>query len=158
MVELEYLLHQIDNGNDFDQIDGFEIIFKIIENSITQNHVIGAARVITAAVQANPKGNRKVHMWAYPKTTIIPARKAVHKIGGVSRLVSQISKFSNFSDENSEIELKSLIGSLSALIRDFPAAQTDFINLNGEQILLQQVGHVSSINTKITTLFADLCK
>ena len=62
MIELEYLLHQIDNGHDFDQLDGFEIIFKIIENSKTTNHVIGAARVITAAVQANPKGNTMVYM------------------------------------------------------------------------------------------------
>ena len=78
----------------------------------------------------------------------------MHKIGGVSRLLSRISKL----EHADELELKSIIGALSALIRHFPAAQTDFINLKGQEILLDLLGKVSSVNMKIATFLADLCE
>ena len=55
-MSLEYILHQIDNGQDFDQLDGFELILKLIDNFQNYNLAAGAARVISAAVQGNSKG------------------------------------------------------------------------------------------------------
>ena len=74
----------------------------------------------------------------------------MHKIHGVKRLLQAIVS-STDSDAT-----KSLIGSLSALIRDFPAAQTDFINLDGPKILTGL--SEPSLNVKILSLFSDLCK
>jgi len=131
LIELEYLVHQIDNGYDFEQLNGFEIILGIIDGGLDNNLVKKSARVISAATQANAK-----------------ARIAVHKIHGVKRLLQAIVS-STDSDAT-----KSLIGSLSALIRDFPAAQTDFINLDGPKILTGL--SEPSLNVKILSLFSDL--
>ena len=82
--------------------------------------------------------------------SIFLARIAVHKIHGVKRLLQAIVSRTD-SDAT-----KSLIGSLSALIRDFPAAQTDFINLNGPKMLTGL--SEPSLNVKILSLFSDLRK
>ena len=78
------------------------------------------------------------------------ARISVHKINGVARLIQGIGVFSETDTQ------KSLLVSLSALIRDFPAAQTDFINLKGPEKLLRLTDHI--LDVKILTLFSDLCK
>ena len=93
---------------------------------------------------------QKVRISSNSSFKIRLARVAVHKIHGVKRLLQAIVS-STDSDAT-----KSLIGSLSALIRDFPAAQTDFINLNGPKILTGL--SEPSLNVKILSLFSDLRK
>ena len=56
LIELEYLVHQIDNGYDFEQFNGFEIVLGIIDSGLDNNLVKKSARVISAATQANSKG------------------------------------------------------------------------------------------------------
>ena len=56
LIELEYLVHQIDNGYDFEQLNGFEIVLGIIDSGLDNNLVKKSARVISAATQANSKG------------------------------------------------------------------------------------------------------
>ena len=56
LIELEYLVHQIDNGYDFEQLNGFEIILGIIDGGLDNNLVKKSERVISAATQANAKG------------------------------------------------------------------------------------------------------
>ena len=56
LIELEYLVHQIDNGYDFEQLNGFEIVLGIIDGGLDNNLVKKSARVISAATQANAKG------------------------------------------------------------------------------------------------------
>ena len=53
---MEYLVHQIDNGYDFEQLNGFEIVLGIIDGGLDNNLVKKSARVISAATQANAKG------------------------------------------------------------------------------------------------------
>lgn len=131
LIELEYLVHQIDNGFDFEQLNGFEIVLGLIDSGLDNKIVQKSARVISAATQANSR-----------------ARIAVHKIHGVRRLLQAIVSSADSG------ATKSLIGSLSALIRDFPAAQTDFINLNGPKLLTGL--SEPSLNVKILSLFSDL--
>ena len=63
LIELEYLVHQIDNGYDFEQLNGFEIVLGIIDGGLDNNLVKKSARVISAATQANAKGKIYFKFW-----------------------------------------------------------------------------------------------
>ncbi|KAL0109721.1 hypothetical protein PUN28_014626 [Cardiocondyla obscurior] len=109
---LEYLLHQIDNAKIFSDMDGLTKIVSPCLNGTNNEIKSEALRLLGAAAQSNPKVQAK----ALENDFI---QKVLHVLS-----------------TNSKIEVKSrCLFALSALIRQFPAAQKAWIDHGGLQLL-----------------------
>ncbi|XP_024867271.1 nucleotide exchange factor SIL1 [Temnothorax curvispinosus] len=109
---LEYLLHQIDNAKMFSDMDGLTKIISPCLNGTNNEIKSEALRLLGAAAQSNPKVQAK----ALENDFI---QKVLHVLS-----------------TNSKIEVKSrCMFALSALIRQFPAAQKAWIDHGGLQLL-----------------------
>ncbi|XP_071554155.1 nucleotide exchange factor SIL1-like isoform X2 [Temnothorax nylanderi] len=109
---LEYLLHQIDNAKMFSDMDGLTKIISPCLNGTNNEIKSEALRLLGAAAQSNPKVQAK----ALENDFI---QKVLHVLS-----------------TNSKIEVKSrCLFALSALIRQFPAAQKAWIDHGGLQLL-----------------------
>ncbi|XP_011632142.1 nucleotide exchange factor SIL1 isoform X1 [Pogonomyrmex barbatus] len=109
---LEYLLHQIDNAKIFSDMDGLTKIISPCLNGTNNEIKSEALRLLGAAAQSNPKVQAK----ALENDFI---QKVLHVLS-----------------TNNKIEVKSrCLFALSALIRQFPAAQKAWIDHGGLQLL-----------------------
>ncbi|XP_050463604.1 nucleotide exchange factor Sil1 isoform X2 [Cataglyphis hispanica] len=108
---LEYLLHQIDNAKIFSDMDGLTKIISPCLNGTNNEIKLEALRLLGAAAQSNPKVQAK----ALENDFI---QKVLHVLS-----------------TNNKIEVKSrCLYALSALIRQFPAAQKAWIDHGGLQL------------------------
>ncbi|XP_032682543.1 nucleotide exchange factor SIL1 isoform X2 [Odontomachus brunneus] len=109
---LEYLLHQIDNAKAFSDMDGLTKIISPCLNGSNNEIKAEALRLLGAAVQSNPKVQAK----ALENDFI---QKVLHVLS-----------------TSGKVEVKSrCLFALSALIRQFPAAQKAWIDHGGLQLL-----------------------
>ncbi|KAH0955659.1 hypothetical protein HN011_001345 [Eciton burchellii] len=109
---LEYLLHQIDNAKIFSDMDGLTKIISPCLNGSNNEIKSEALRLLGAAAQSNPK---------------VQAKALENDF---------IQKLLHVLSTNSKPEVKSrCLFALSALIRQFPAAQKAWIDHGGLQLL-----------------------
>ncbi|KMQ92839.1 nucleotide exchange factor sil1 [Lasius niger] len=108
---LEYLLHQIDNAKIFADMDGLTKIISPCLNGTNNEIKLEALRLLGAAAQSNPK---------------VQAKALENDF---------IQKLLHVLSTNNKIEVKSrCLYALSALIRQFPAAQKAWIDHGGLQL------------------------
>lgn len=133
--DLEYLLHQIDNANDFVTLNGFVDIIYPNLNSTGVDIKSGTLKLFGSSVQ----NNAKVQIHAL-------------ETGAIGILLKVLVL-------NSDHEIKNrAIYALSSLMRRFPLAQTQFLDsagLNVFEELLQKSNNIKLL-LKIVTLIHDL--
>lgn len=130
--DLEYLLHQIDNANDFVTFGGLEKI--ILPNLGNQTHPelkLHSIKLLGTLMQNNPKGQ----IAAFEKN--------------VGSLLLQMLSQSNSSSTN---ELSSIIFALGGLLRKFPLSQDELLNKPNFKILVDLVGKDVEYKIKIKCL------
>ncbi|CAG9760919.1 unnamed protein product [Ceutorhynchus assimilis] len=134
LKDLTYLGHQIDNANEFYNLDGFrKIIYKQLNSTnIAIKHE--TLKLFSVLAQNNPKV--KVH---------------ILETGGIailSRIINQ---------EDNDLIKNSALTALSCTLRTFPHAQNKFIEIGGLSILTEsfKTGTIK-LKLKIVTLLNDL--
>ncbi|XP_017881026.1 nucleotide exchange factor SIL1 isoform X1 [Ceratina calcarata] len=134
LYNLEYLLHHIDNAIVFTDMQGMTKIISPCLNGTNNEIKAEALRLLGAAVQSNPK----VQLKALENDFV---QKLLHILS-----------------TNSKIEVKSrCLFALSALIRQFPAAQKAWIDHGGVEIFGKiLVDDQMQIQIKIMKLINDL--
>lgn len=138
--DLKYLMHQIDNANDFLTAGGLDKV--ILPNLNNQSKVelrIHSVKLLGVVVQNNPKGQ----IAAFEKN--------------VGSILLQLLAQSSSSSTN---ELSSLIFAFGGLLRKFPLAQEELLNNPGLNVLIdlldKQVEY--KIKMKCLLLIADLIR
>lgn len=138
--DLEYLLHQIDNANDFVTAGGLEkIILPNLGNQTVRELRIHSVKLLGILVQNNPKGQ----IAAFERN-----------VGSI--LLQMVAQSGNISTN----ELSSLLFAIGGLLRKFPLAQTELLNNPGLNILVDLLGkHVDfKIKMKCLLLLTDLIR
>lgn len=138
--DLEYLLHQIDNANDFVTAGGLEkIILPNLGNQTVRELRIHSVKLLGILLQNNPKGQ----IAAFEKN-----------VGSI--LLQMVAQSGNISTN----ELSSLLFAIGGLLRKFPLAQTELLNNPGLNILVDLLGkHVDfKIKMKCLLLLTDLIR
>ncbi|XP_050310533.1 nucleotide exchange factor SIL1 [Anthonomus grandis grandis] len=131
LKDLQYLGHQIDNAQEFCNLNGFKkIIYKELNSSIKGE----ALKLFSVLAQNNPKV--KVH---------------ILETGGVAVLLKLLSLDPN------EVVKNSALTALSCTLRTFPYAQNKFIEGGGLTVLTNLFGTASlKLQVKIVTFLTDL--
>ncbi|XP_024219128.1 nucleotide exchange factor SIL1 isoform X2 [Halyomorpha halys] len=135
---LEYLVHQIDNAQDFIiKMNGYKTVILPSLNSTHSTVRNEALRLLASAAQNNPV-----------------VQKALVQDGAVSILLRSLS-----ADSSSSVKTSALYA-LSCLIRGFPAGQRVFLDKGGLSILIKQFQSDASEHLKrqlkAVTLIRDL--
>lgn len=138
--DMEYLLHQIDNANDFVTAGGLEkLIIPNLGNQSIPELRIHSIKLLGVLVQNNPKGQ----IDAFEKN--------------VGSVLLQLLAQSKSNDTN---ELSSIIFAFGGLLRKFPLAQEELLNNPGLNILVdllrKQVDY--KIKIKSMSLITDLIR
>ncbi|KZC10977.1 Nucleotide exchange factor SIL1 [Dufourea novaeangliae] len=134
LYNLEYLLHHIDNAKVFTDMQGMVKIISPCLNGTNNEIKAEALRLLGTAVQSNPK----VQLKALENDFV---QKLLHILS-----------------TNTQIEVRSrCLFALSALIRQFPAAQKVWINHGGLEIFGKILVHDQlQIQMKVMKLISDL--
>lgn len=138
--DLEYLLHQIDNANDFVTSGGLEkIILPNLGNQSIPELRIHSVKLLGVLMQNNPK-----------------AQIAVFEKNVGSFLLQLLSQ----SNNNSTSELSSILFAFGGLLRKFPLAQEELLNNPGLKILVDLIGKQVDfkIKMKCLLLITDLIR
>ncbi|KAG4069773.1 hypothetical protein HA402_003214 [Bradysia odoriphaga] len=138
--DLEYLLHQIDNANDFVTAGGLEsVILPNLGNQTIPELRIHSVKLLGILVQNNPKGQ----IAAFEKN-----------VGSI--LLQILAQPANISTS----ELSSLMFAIGGLLRKFPLAQAELLNSPGLKILVDLLGKPIDykIKMKCLLLLADLIR
>lgn len=139
--DLEYYVHQFDNGLLLCDLGGFELILSELNSTLLQEDTDYAQNliiVIGSAIQSNPK----VKVYAI-KTQLLQIL--------LNRMSTRV-----LADDL----LSKFIFTLSGLLRNFPYAQHEFLKFGGVEILSNLIRRINSIKlkTKILTLTNDLIR
>lgn len=135
LQDIEYLVHQIDNANDFITSNSFnELIYSNLNNSDLRIKS-ESLKILGTCVQNNPK----VQIHALES-------------GAVGRLTRLFAL-----EKNEDVKMRAIF-SLSSLLRRFPLAQQHFINNGGLHALEGVFEKPDSlkIQLKVVTLMYDL--
>ncbi|KAF2884434.1 hypothetical protein ILUMI_21732 [Ignelater luminosus] len=135
LTDLEFLVHQYDNANEFVNLNGFkEIIFKNL-NSSNVNIKRESLKLLGSAVQ----NNAKVQIHAL-------------EMGSIGVLIKQLALDTDYSIKNRAIF------ALSGILRHFPIAQLKFIENAGLSVFADELAKQKNmkIQLKIVTLINDL--
>lgn len=134
LYNLEYLLHQIDNAKVFADMQGMSKIISPCLNGTNNEIKAEALRLLGAAVQSNPK----VQLKALENDFV---QKLLHILS-----------------TNNKMEIKSrCLFALSALIRQFPAAQKVWIDHGGVEIFGKiLIDDQLQVQIKVMRLINDL--
>uniref|UniRef100_A0A1B6E0B4 Nucleotide exchange factor SIL1 n=1 Tax=Clastoptera arizonana TaxID=38151 RepID=A0A1B6E0B4_9HEMI len=112
LVDMEYLVHQVDNARMFTQANGIEnIVFPSLNSSSAEVRA-QACRLLGAASQNN-----------------VPSKIAALESGAIRVLLHTF-----LSDQSPTVQSSALYG-LSSIIRNFPLAQKLLINNGGIEVL-----------------------
>lgn len=138
--DLEYLLHQIDNANDFVTAGGLEkIVLPNLGNQTIPELRVHSVKLLGILIQNNPKGQ----ISAFEKN-----------VG--SMLLQMLAQSNNISTS----ELSSLLFAIGGLLRKFPLAQEELLNRPGLNILIALLGKQIDykIKMKCLLLLTDLIR
>ncbi|XP_037038908.1 nucleotide exchange factor Sil1 [Bradysia coprophila] len=138
--DLDYLLHQIDNANDFVTAGGLDtIILPNLSNQTVPELRIHSVKLLGILVQNNPKGQ----IAAFEKN-----------VGSI--LFQMLAQSANISTS----ELSSLMFAIGGLLRKFPLAQAELLSSPGLKILVDLLGKPIDykIKMKCLLLLADLIR
>merc|ERR1719228_2462214 len=137
LEDLEYYVHKIDNALDFLHLSGMDQILLPSINSSTSSLRRMSCHLLGAAAQSNPKFQR-----------------AAHEAGLVGPLLRLVSL-----DPVIEVSSKALYA-LSAILRNFPEAQSTFLRQGGLGVftnLFDREGReYNKLQVKMVTLLHDL--
>lgn len=137
LVDLEYLVHQFDNAQEFAKLNGFSDVIHKSLNSSNGEIRSEALRLHGSATQSNPK----VQIAALDSGSIL--------------ILLKILTF----DDDINVKSRSLFA-LSCLLRRFPAAQHKLLNDGGltvfAKIFDEEKQDVLKLQIKIITLIHDL--
>ncbi|KAK1127571.1 hypothetical protein K0M31_004103 [Melipona bicolor] len=134
LYNLEYLLHHIDNAKVFADMQGMSKIISPCFNGTNNEIKAEALRLLGAAVQSNPKVQLKALESDF------------------------VQKLLHILSTNNKVKVKSrCLFALSALIRQFPAAQKVWIDHGGVEIFGKiLIDDPLPIQMKVMTLIDDL--
>lgn len=134
LSQLEYLVHDIDNGLEFTRSGGLVKVIYPCLNGTIEEIKYEALRVLGAAVQSNPK-----------------VKEAALELEFVPSILRTLTKY-----ENSKL-MDRCIYALGSLVRHYPAAQKVFLSHGGLEIFSQVLteGPVST-QKRIMNLINDL--
>lgn len=131
--DLEYLLHQIDNANDFVIAGGLEkIILPNLGNQTVPELRIHSVKLLGILVQNNPKG-----------------QIAVFEKNVGSILLQSLSQTSGPISTN---ELSSILFAIGGLLRKFPLAQLELLSNPGLKTLVDLLGKPVDYKIKMKCL------
>ncbi|XP_055618737.1 nucleotide exchange factor Sil1 [Toxorhynchites rutilus septentrionalis] len=133
--DLKYLVHQIDNANEFIDRQGIEkIIWPSLNGTDSPVRVL-AFELLGIVVQNNPK-----------------AKVALFERSGGTILLGKISQLSRSE------EISAALFAFGALIRKFPYAQTKLLNAHGYSMLFDVLNKQVELRVKVKViiLIADL--
>ena len=133
LEELEYLVHQVDNAADFIKLGGIDLMLDTIIRGEETDLQIFASNVMAAAAQSNSAV--QIH---------------VVKRNGPKILIEKLA------DENNDLVIKKVMYVLSTVIRNFPAAQSQFLQFNGIEILKKTVTKSTNVVRSVLTLISDI--
>ncbi|KAJ6634019.1 Nucleotide exchange factor Sil1 [Pseudolycoriella hygida] len=130
--DLEYLLHQIDNANDFVTAGGLDkVILPNLRNQSIPELRIHSVKLLGILVQNNPKGQIA----------------AFERNAG-----SHLLQLLNLAKTSSTAELSSIIYALGGLLREFPLAQEELLKNPGLNVLVDLLGKQVDYKIKIKCL------
>ncbi|XP_071946700.1 nucleotide exchange factor SIL1-like isoform X2 [Antedon mediterranea] len=134
--DLEYYVHQIDNAQNLESINGFKMLVKGL-NDTEPEMKEACAFVLGSAFQSNPK----VQIQGIEE--------------GAMTLLLRMMHF----DQSFNVQKKALYA-LSSLIRHFPYAQRKFVSLGGvtslSQVLQRESSAMLPLQIRAVSLFNDL--
>ncbi|KAM9471217.1 nucleotide exchange factor SIL1 [Clarias gariepinus] len=134
LLDLEYLVHQVDNANNLVVMGGIELINDALNNTdfrLQEN----AAFVLGSAVSSNPS-----------------VQVVALKYGILQKLLTMLAT------PRPMLVKKKVLFALACLLRHFPPAQSQFVKLGGFQVLLElfQAQETKSLRVRIITLLYDM--
>lgn len=135
LEDIEYLVHQIDNANEFIKLDGFnKILYKNFNSSSTKIKC-QVLNILGSATQNNPK----VQIYAL-------------ETGSIDKILRILAL-----ETNNQVLSKAMYA-ISSLLRRFPLAQQQFIKNGGLSVLskLFEKPDKVKIQLKIVTIIYDL--
>uniref|UniRef100_A0A8C4SBQ7 Nucleotide exchange factor SIL1 n=1 Tax=Erpetoichthys calabaricus TaxID=27687 RepID=A0A8C4SBQ7_ERPCA len=134
LLDLEYLVHQVDNAQDLISLGGLQLIINTLNSSepILQEH---AAFVLGSAVSSNPR-----------------VQVEAMEGGALQKLLLLLG-----TDQPLPVKKKALFA-LASLLRHFPFAQQHFLKLGGLQVLtaLFRSRGSESLRVRVVTLLYDM--
>ncbi|GLV32293.1 Sil1 nucleotide exchange factor [Carabus blaptoides fortunei] len=135
LEDFEYLVHQIDNANEFVSLDGFNVVIYHNLNSTNVRVKCESLSVLAACVQNN--GKAQIHAL---------------ESGAVDKVIKILAL-----DANIDVKLRAVYA-LSSLLRRFPLAQKYFIKNGGLNVFTSVFSKSENIKlqVKIVTLIYDL--
>lgn len=128
--DLDYLVHQIDNANEFIRAGGMEkIILPNIQNQTNAIMKVQSIKLLGTLVQNNPKAQ----IIAFEKNT--------------GFLLMQI-----LAQSSNSKEISAALFALGGLVRRFPIAQNELLNKPGLKVLVSLLGRNVDYKNKIKLL------
>lgn len=137
LVDMEYLVHQYDNAQDFVKLGGFsDIVFPAMNNSIADIRSV-AVHLLGSAVQSNPR-----------------VQIAALEGGAIQQLLRVLALDSDMS-----VRSRALYA-LSCLVRNFPSGQRKLIDEGGlsvfSELFDKEQQQFQKLQIKVITLLNDL--
>ncbi|KAF5907690.1 nucleotide exchange factor SIL1-like, partial [Clarias magur] len=134
LLDLEYLVHQVDNANNLVVMGGIQLINDALNNTdfrLQEN----AAFVLGSAVSSNPS-----------------VQVVALKYGTLQKLLTMLAT------PRPVLVKKKVLFAMVCMLRHFPPAQSQFLKLGGFQVLLElfQAQETKSFRVRIITLLYDM--
>ncbi|XP_060783624.1 nucleotide exchange factor SIL1 [Neoarius graeffei] len=134
LLDLEYLVHQVDNAHNLASMGGIDLVNDALNNTEFRLQE-SAAFVLGSAVSSNPS-----------------VQVVALACGTLQKLLTMLATPRPMSVK------KKVLFALACLLRHFPPAQSQFVKLGGLQILLElfQAQGAESLRVRIITLLYDM--
>lgn len=134
LLELEYLVHQVDNAHNFVSMGGMKLVLKALNSSEHKLHET-AAFVLGSALASNPM-----------------IQVEAIESGLLQRLLTLLATPQPMSVK------KKVLFAMASLLRDFPNAQSHFLHRGGVQVLgeLFRATDGGILRVRIVTLLYDM--
>ncbi|KAJ8255175.1 hypothetical protein GJAV_G00201890 [Gymnothorax javanicus] len=134
LLDLEYLVHQIDNAQDLVSMGGLKLVIDAL-NSTDPRLQEGAAFVLGSAVSSNPR-----------------VQVEAVEGGALQKLLTLLA-----TERPMKVK-KKLLFALGSLLRHFPFAQSHFLKMGGVQVLRDLFGASGSgaLRVRVVNLLYDM--
>lgn len=134
LLELEYLVHQVDNGQNLVSMGGMQLVIHAL-NSTDIHLQMSAAFVLGSAVSSNPS-----------------VQVEAIESGALQKLLTLLAT------PRPTMVKKKVLFAVASLLRHFPFAQSHFLKLGGVQVLseLFQTPGAESLRVRIITVLYDM--
>ncbi|XP_053487549.1 nucleotide exchange factor SIL1 isoform X2 [Ictalurus furcatus] len=134
LLDLEYLVHQVDNAHNLVLMGGMELVNDALNNTDFRLQQ-SAAFVLGSAVSSNPS-----------------VQVVALECGTLQKLLTMLATPRPMAVK------KKVLFALACLLHHFPPAQSQFVKLGGLQVLVElfQVQEAESLQVRIITLLYDM--